>query len=110
MKKFWLKKVIGCAIIGALAAMGVGFIVMGLWNHIIVAVLGVKLITYWQALGIFALSKLLFGGFGGGCRGCKGGNCKTGMKEKWQSMTPEEREQFKQDWRSRCSMWKKGGE
>jgi len=30
------------------------------------------------------------------------------MKEKWMNMSPEEREKFKQDWRSRCSGgWKR---
>ena len=43
----------------------VSFIVMALWNNILVPVLHVSIIDFWQALGIFALSKILFGGFPG---------------------------------------------
>jgi len=108
MKKFWVKKVFGMIVCAALAVVALGFVIMTLWNHILVAVLGVKVITYYQALGIFVLSKLLFGGFKG--RGCGCGFRGRGreMKEKWMNMTPEEREQFKQNWRSRCRTWKEG--
>ncbi len=113
MKGFWVKKILGCIVFGVLAIVALGFAVMSLWNHILVVVLGVKAITYCQALGIFVLGKLLFGGFGGfGKRGCCGNSsCKIGgMKEKWQNMTPEERENFKNDWRNRCRTWRSGGE
>ncbi len=105
MKKFWVKKVLGMIVCAALAVVALGFVIMTLWNHILVAVLGVKAITYCQALGIFVLSKLLFGGFKG--RGCGCGFRGRGreMKEKWMNMTPEERESFKQNWRSRCRTW-----
>ncbi len=110
MKKFWLKRAIGMVACAALAIVALGFVIMTLWNHILVVILGVKAITYCQALGIFILSKLLFGGFRGKGRcGC-GGNCgirNKGMelKEKWQNMTPEERDNFKQNWRSHCRTW-----
>jgi hypothetical protein len=110
MKQFWVKKVLGMVVCAVLGIIAIGFVVMTLWNHILVAVIGVKLITYRQALGIFVLSKLLFGGFGGGRRGCCWKGRGMEMKEKWQGMTPEEREKFKQDWRNRCSMWKMGKE
>ena len=105
MKKFCVKKVLGMIVCAALAVVALGFVIMTLWNHILVAVLGVKAITYCQALGIFVLSKLLFGGFKG--RGCGCGFRGRGreMKEKWMNMTPEERESFKQNWRSRCRTW-----
>lgn len=81
-----------------------GWVVMLLWNAVLPEVLGVKAITFWQALGIFALSKLLFGGFKG-----RGGYKKRewGMKmrEKWAQMNPEERQQWKQQMRHRCGQW-----
>ena len=82
-----------------------GFIVMNLWNAILVPVLGIGAVSFWQALGILVLSKILFGGFKG--RGGFGGPpvWKTEMKEKWQHMSPEEREQVKQQWRERCRHW-----
>jgi hypothetical protein len=80
---------------------------MSLWNAILPAVIHVGVITFWQALGILLLSKILFGGFHGG--GWRGGRerWKHGMKEKWTNMTPEEREKFKNDWSSRCAKWKR---
>ena len=79
--------------------------VMLLWNAILPAVLGVKTITFWQALGILVLSKILFGGFGG--RGWRGNpQWKHKMKQRWDNMTPEERENFKAEWKNRCgSRW-----
>jgi hypothetical protein len=82
-----------------------GFIVMSLWNAILVPVLGIGAVSFWQALGILVLCKILFGGFKG--RGGFGGppGWKNEMREKWQHMTPEEREQVKQQWREKCRHW-----
>lgn len=77
-------------------------VVMGLWNAILPAVLGVKTITFVQALGILVLSKILFGGFGGGCHGGRGFEWRQKMKAKWETMTPEERDKFKAEWKNRC--------
>lgn len=88
------------------------FIVMSLWNAILPAVLGVKTITFWQALGILILSKILFGGFGGG----KGGGpwkakararWRDHMMSKWENMSPEDREKFKSSWEERCGGWRR---
>ncbi len=77
-------------------------VVMSLWNAILPAVLGVKAITFIQASGILVLSKILFGGFRGGWRGGRGQEWKQKMKEKWETMTPEQRDQFKTEWKNRC--------
>jgi len=93
-------------VLGIAAVVLFGFIVMGLWNAILVPVLGIGAVSFWQALGILVLSKILFGGFkgrGGGWGGPPG--WKHEMREKWQHMTPEEREQVKQQWRDRCKSW-----
>lgn len=82
-----------------------GAIVMGLWNAILPAVIGVKSITYLQALGILLLSKILFGGFRGGWGDRRGKWMQ--MQQKMAAMTPEEREKFKSEWRNRCGgRWK----
>ena len=79
-------------------------IVMGLWNAILPQVLGVHPISFIQALGILLLSKILFGGFHGKRfrGGDHGGPWKQKMNEKWNTMTPEEREKFKSEWKNRC--------
>lgn len=78
------------------------FVVMGLWNAILPAVLGVRTITFIQALGILVLSKILFGGFRGGWRGGPSYGWRQKMKDKWEAMTPEQRDQFKAEWKNRC--------
>jgi Ca2+/H+ antiporter, TMEM165/GDT1 family len=80
------------------------FIVMSLWNAILPAVLGVSTITFWQAMGILVLSKILFGGFGGWQhkREHFKNRWRQRMQEKWANMTPEQKEKFKDAWKSRC--------
>ncbi len=39
-----------------------GFIVMNLWNVVVPAVFGGKIITFWQALGLLVLTRILVGG------------------------------------------------
>ena len=39
--------------------------IMFLWNYLIPSIIGWSAINYWQALGLFVLARLLFGGFGG---------------------------------------------
>jgi hypothetical protein len=77
-----------------------GFVVMSLWNWLMPALFGLKTIGYWQALGLFLLCKILFGGFrrSGGW----GGRWRHRMRERWEKMTPEERERFRQGF---CSSW-----
>lgn len=85
------------------ALLAFGAIVMGLWNAILPGVIGVKAISYPQALGILLLSKILFGGFrGGGWAAHKRGRWME-IQQKMASMTPEEREKFKAEWKMRCS-------
>jgi hypothetical protein len=107
---FWAKKIVAGIVFVFAFIVGLSFAVMALWNNILVPVLHVSIIGFWQALGIFGLAKILFGGFPGG--GGWGGRGRHGwkqnmgaMKEKWMNMTPEEREKFKHEWRGRCSKW-----
>jgi Ca2+/H+ antiporter, TMEM165/GDT1 family len=77
----------------AVAAAAFGFVVMSLWNWLAPTLFGLHAITFWQALGLLILSKILFGGF----RGRPGGGYAWRRANgRWQKMTPEEREQFRQ--------------
>jgi len=51
-------------VIGAVIFIVLGLVVMTLWNALLPAILGVKAIGFWQALGILVLSRILFGGLG----------------------------------------------
>jgi hypothetical protein len=93
------------AVVGMLAFMAIGSaVVMALWNWLLPPLFGLHQITFWQALGILVLCRLLFGGWGrhGGFRP----NFRHRMRERWASrwerMTPEERERFRQGMRGRC--------
>ncbi|PVX45588.1 hypothetical protein C8C85_1386 [Flavobacterium sp. 103] len=88
-------KIAGMVLLGIGAAVGFTFAVMLLWNSLIPSIFGLGIISFWQALGLLVLSRLLFGGFGhsGGHR-FGGMHHRKGLREKWTSMTPEERKEF----------------
>jgi len=75
-----------------------GEVVMHLWNWNLPALFGWRQITFWQALGLFALCRILFGDLGMRVRGPHRSNFRRRMAERWEQMTPEEREKF----RGRC--------
>lgn len=75
-------------------------VVMLLWNCILPDVLGVAAISYWQAMGILVLSKILFGGFHG-FKKHKEDFRKRQLFNKMKNMTPEEREKFREMWKER---------
>jgi hypothetical protein len=84
-----------------------GQIVMHLWNWLLPDLFGWKTLTFWQALGLLVLCRILFGGFG---RGGGGGDRHRSrmhrrMAERWERMTPEEREKWRQSFRGRFSSW-----
>ena len=41
-----------------------GLVVWWLWNWLMPELFGLRELTFWQALGLLALSRILFGGFG----------------------------------------------
>ncbi|MDR2040324.1 MAG: hypothetical protein LBQ60_20605 [Bacteroidales bacterium] len=71
--------------------------IMLLWNALIPGIFGLTAINFWQALGLFILARILFGGFFGGRKMMAGGmfhHHKNPIREKWMKMTPEQREEF----------------
>jgi hypothetical protein len=89
--------------IGLLAvAAGFSAATMLLWNWLMPSVFGLSAISFWQALGILVLCRLLFGSFSGLHRmhhrhhGNYGGGMhgRNHIREKWLKMTPEERKEF----------------
>jgi hypothetical protein len=88
------------ALFVVLIASLLGFVVQGLWNWLTPALFGWHVITFWQALGILILSKILFAGFRGGPHGHR--HWRYRMIERWGAMTPEEREKFREAMLSRC--------
>jgi hypothetical protein len=77
--------------------------VMMLWNWLMPTLFGLGRITLWQAFGLFVLGRLLFGGFRGFRGGHRGHRHRRHMHERWQQMTPEQRESFSRGLRHGCS-------
>jgi len=100
MKRHWFLQTVKFALFAAVFVVLFVFVFMNLWNWLMPALFGWRLISFWQALGLFVLSKILFGGFRGGPR--RRWYWRQRMMERWEHMTPEEREKFRQAMRGRC--------
>jgi hypothetical protein len=100
MKTVWVRRGFKIAFFVVLGLLALTFVVMSLWNWLMPSLFGLRVITFWQALGLLVLSKILLGGF----RGRPGGGMhwRRRMMERWEQMTPEEREKFRQGMRGRC--------
>ena len=84
MKKKWIILApLGFAIFIAIG----GELVQHLWNWLLPALFGWPQITFWQALGLLVLCRILFGGFGG--HGAHRSSFRRRMAERWDGMTPE---------------------
>src|SRR5438445_5057513 len=97
MKPRWKKvilfaplAIVGIALFGFIG----GEIVRQLWNWLLPTLFGWRQITFWQAFGILALCRILFGGHGWHPSGRS--DYRRRMAEKWDRMTPEERERIRQ--------------
>ena len=99
-----------------------GEIVMQLWNWVLPPIFGWREVTFWQALGLLALCRILVGGFG--LRGGRGPQWRSRgrmadriadrivdrVAERWDTMTPEQRERFRQRIHERCGFDPAAGE
>src|SRR5687768_2637167 len=101
MKKFWFLKFM---LIVPLIIAAVTFGTMSLWNWLVPVLFSGPVITFWQALGLLVLSKILFGGFRGRHQGGPPWrqHWRRRMEEKMKHMTPEQREQLRMKWERRC--------
>jgi hypothetical protein len=104
MASRWIQKMVkgfifAIVFLGIFAA-GFGSAVLHLWNWLMPALFGLHTITYWQALGLLGLSWLLLQGPRGWIGGHRYRHHRMG--ERWQQMTPEEREKFRTGMRAQC--------
>src|SRR5262249_17998394 len=89
-----------------------GEVVKLLWNWLAPPLFGLPLLSFWQALALLALCRILFGGFG--MHGPRNSSHRLRMTDRmvdrmvdrfadrWHHMAPEERERFRQRVRERC--------
>src|SRR5215467_10434577 len=99
MRKRWYW-IAPLAIVGIFVFVFVGGeVVMRLWNWLLPPLFGWRQLTFWQALGLLALCRILFGGFGPHRPGRP--HFRRRMEERCANMSPEERERFRQNMRER---------
>jgi hypothetical protein len=100
MRKKWIF-LAPLAILGILVFIAIGgAVVQQLWNWLLPSIFGWRQVTFGQALGILVLCRILFGGFGH--HGSRRSSFRRRVGERWERMTPEERERFRQGLRGRC--------
>lgn len=81
---------------------GLPWLIMTFWNHLMPVLFSLKTITYWQAAGLFILGRLLFGNFG--FRGRQGKPFgKKRPPEGWMQLSEEEKATFRAEWKRRGS-------
>jgi len=102
-------KVLKVLVIIAVASTAFGFIVMALWNALIPELFHGPVLTFWKAVGLLLLSHILLRGWSPWrhVSGWKHDRWKNRLEAKMASMTPEEREKFKQDWKGYCGWGEK---
>ncbi len=98
MRGLWLARIFQFLLVLIVVA-GFGQAVLHLWNWLVPAIFGLPAITFWQAVGLMALSWILFGGLRGG-RGFRRGWNDT-WRGRWGRMTPEQRERFRRGFEHR---------
>lgn len=89
---FWIAKMVA---FGLVAIAAVGFITMYLWNWLVPELFHGPELTFWKALGLLALTKILFWSFAKKHH-TPGGHWRPYWKDKWNAMSAEDREKFKQ--------------
>lgn len=91
------KKLMFLAVAAPLAILVVvgvgGGLVMLLWNWLMPALFGLSPVTFWQAFGLLALCRILFGGLG--LHSSAGSRMRRRMGERWDGLSPEERERIR---------------
>jgi hypothetical protein len=91
MKGYRIARVVRFLVLAVVLAAVASAVVMGLWNWLMPTIFGWRAITFWQALGLLVLCRILFGRLGGPGRRTR---WRHRMTERLQQMTPEERERF----------------
>ncbi len=120
MSKRWTRVIFiaPLAILGMLLFVFIGGeLVLHLWNWLLPPLFGWREITFWQALGLLLLCRILFGGRGWYRPGRPSfrrrgiaDHVADRVAERWEGMTPEERERFRQRMRERFGFGPSTGE
>lgn len=94
----WVLKGFAFAGFAIVAVAVLGWVVMLLWNALLPGLFGAPPLRYLQAVGLLVLSRILVGGL----RGHHGRWRHGGWRERWESLTPEERERLREKYGHHC--------
>jgi hypothetical protein len=100
MRFRYLRWGLGFALAAAAFIAVLGYVVMSLWNWLLPPLFGWPALGFLQAAALLVLTRILFGGF----HGRHGMHWRHRFAERWERMTPEERERFRAGMRGRCGM------
>ncbi|HEX9651549.1 MAG TPA: hypothetical protein VGA21_13380 [Cyclobacteriaceae bacterium] len=93
-----VKRITAFVVFGTIFFVAIGYLVMVLWNGLIPEIFSsMPEITFWQAVGLLILTRILFTGFRPG-----GYRRRGAWRNKWMEMSEEEREELKRKWKERC--------
>ena len=100
MRRYGMRRALKFAVFAVVAVVVITGVVMSLWNWLMPAIFASRAITFWQALGLLVLARLLLGRWGGGPG--RRMHWRHRLSQRWNQMTPEEREQFAKGMRGSC--------
>ena len=110
---WWIGKIIGYGILGVLAVAVFGLATQTLWNWLVPVLFNGPVISFWQAMGLLLLSKILFWGLGGKRHWRQNQHTEAHWKDKFygkfSSMTPEERAALKEKLKEKWCHWQDSG-
>jgi hypothetical protein len=95
-------------VFGLLMLVLFGVVTQLLWNWLVPVLFSGPVISFWQAMGLLALSKILFWGFGGGHKkwsSHRSHQWKQQWMERYSKLSPEDREKFKQKFKEKWCSW-----
>ena len=92
MRRYWIARGTRFVAFAVLAVTVASALVMTLWNWVMPATFGLPVLTLGRAFALLVLSRLLLGGFSG--RMGRPVHWRHRMRERWEQMSPEERERF----------------
>ena len=99
----WVVKGAAFLVVAPAVIAVLGFVVMSLWNWLVPALFRGPQIEYWQSVGLLLLSRILCGGLRGRGGWHGHGRWRERMwRERWESLTPEERERLRERIDKRC--------
>lgn len=100
-----LGEIIGMIIFGTIFIIGLailfGFVIMWLWNWLMPMIFGLTTLSFWEAIGVFILFKILLGG-------CGGFGGKDKKKSKKSHCSHDSKGEFSK-WKHYDAFWKEEG-